>query len=120
LPLFLVFFGYGETARLVLVGLSATFPMVIAARTAVHGIDPLLIDVCQSYRITGFLRLRRLVLPACRPVVLAGLRLAINTALIVAISVEMLAANNGLGAILWFGWQTMRLYIKGLSSELCD
>lgn len=109
LPLFLVFFGYGETARLVLVGLSAAFPMIIAARTAVYTIDPLLIDVCAAYQVTGYHKLRRLILPACRPLVIAGLRISINTALIVAISVEMLAANEGLGVMLWFGWQTMRL-----------
>lgn len=109
LPLFLVIFGYGENARLILVGLSAIFPMIIASRTAVRGIDPLLLDVCQSYNVTGALWLRRMILPACLPAILAGLRLAINTALIVAISVEMLAANDGLGSMLWFGWQTLRL-----------
>jgi NitT/TauT family transport system permease protein len=109
LPLFLVIFGYGENARLILVALSATFPLIIASRTAVQAMDPLLLDVCKSYGIKGQLQLRRMVLPACLPIVLAGLRLAISTALIVTISVEMLAANDGLGSLLWFGWQTMRL-----------
>lgn len=109
LPLFLIFFGYGETARIVLVSLSAMFPMIIAARTAVHSMDYLLLDVCEVYGVTGVLRLRKMILPACAPVVLAGLRLAISTALIVTISVEMLAANDGLGSLLWLGWQTMRL-----------
>ena len=109
LPLFLVIFGYGEHARLILVGLSAIFPIIIASRTAVRGMDPLLLDVCRSYNVTGALWLQRMILPACLPVILAGFRLAINTALVVAISVEMLAANDGLGSMLWFGWQTLRL-----------
>lgn len=109
LPLFLVFFGYGETARLVLVGLAAAFPMIIAGRAAVRGMDPLLLDVCRSYGVTGGLFWRRMVLPACLPVLLAGLRLALNTAMIVTITVEMLASNDGLGTLLWLGWQTMRL-----------
>jgi ABC-type nitrate/sulfonate/bicarbonate transport system permease component len=109
LPLFFVIFGYGETTRLVLIGLSAFFPMIIASRTAIRNMDPALLEVCRNYGIRGRLCLRRMILPACKPFLLAGLQLAINTALIVALSIEMLSSNTGLGAVLWLGWQTMRL-----------
>lgn len=109
LPLFFVIFGYGEPTRLILVSLTAFFPMVIASRMAITTMDTSLLDVCKNYNVRGGLFLRRMVLPACKPVILAGLQLAINTTLIVSLSIEMLASNTGLGAILWSGWQTMRL-----------
>ena len=109
LPLFFVLFGYGDTTMLILVGLTAFFPMVIASRMAFTTMDAALLDVCRNYDVKGFLFLRRMILPACKPLILTGLQLAINTALIVALSIEMLGSNNGLGSILWSGWQTMRL-----------
>jgi NitT/TauT family transport system permease protein len=39
---------------------------------------------------------------------LVGLRLAVNSVLVVAIAVEMLSAREGLGATIWLAWQTLR------------
>ncbi len=41
--------------------------------------------------------------------ILTGARLAINMAMVITISVELLAAREGLGVIIWFSWQTMRI-----------
>jgi len=40
---------------------------------------------------------------------MAGLRLATNVGFIVTISVEIISAGNGLGVLLWFAWQTLRV-----------
>jgi NitT/TauT family transport system permease protein len=108
-PLFLIVFGYGETARVVLIGLSAFFPMLIAGRTAAQAIDPRLVEVCQNYGIGGWLWLRRFILPSCMPVLLSGLRISITTAFIVTIAVEMLGSEAGVGSLLWLGWQTLQM-----------
>jgi NitT/TauT family transport system permease protein len=41
--------------------------------------------------------------------VLTGIRLAFNIALVIAIAVELLAAKEGLGVMIWFSWQTLRI-----------
>ena len=41
--------------------------------------------------------------------VLAGARLALNSALSVTTATELLMAQNGLGAMIWLSWQTMRI-----------
>ena len=48
------------------------------------------------------------MLPAATPVVLAGLRLALNSTLVVTIAVELIFAPNGLGASIWRAWETLR------------
>nr|WP_242531323.1 ABC transporter permease subunit [Roseococcus thiosulfatophilus] len=53
--------------------------------------------------------MRRLVLPGAWPVLRAGLRLSLNAAIVVLISVEMLSGHDGLGAAVWQSWQTMRV-----------
>jgi NitT/TauT family transport system permease protein len=40
--------------------------------------------------------------------VLAGARLALNIALLLAIAVELVSAREGLGEMIWFAWQTLR------------
>ncbi|HEV7455611.1 MAG TPA: ABC transporter permease subunit [Roseococcus sp.] len=109
LPLFLVLFGFSEQARLVPVVLVAFFPAAIAAAVAVRGIDPLLWNVARNYGAPPLMVLRRLVLPGAWPVLRAGLRLSLNAAIVVLISVEMLSGNDGLGAAVWQSWQTMRV-----------
>lgn len=109
LPLFLVLFGFGETARLLPVALVAFFPMAIAAATAIRAIDPLLWDVARNYGAGPWMTLRRIMLPGARPVLLTGLRLSLNVAIVVMISVEMLSGTDGLGATIWQAWQTMRI-----------
>lgn len=109
LPLFLVIFGFGETARVLPVAMVAFFPMAIAAATAIRGIDPLLWDVARNYGAGRWMLLRRVILPGTRPVLLAGFRLSLNAAIIVMVSVEMLTGTDGLGAAIWQAWQTMRV-----------
>ncbi|WP_439597706.1 ABC transporter permease [Falsiroseomonas sp.] len=109
LPLFLVLFGFGEKARVVPVALVAFFPAAIAGAVAVRSIDPLLWDVARNYGAGRWMLLSRLVLPGSWPMLRAGLRLSLNAAIVVLISVEMLSGSDGLGAAVWQSWQTMRV-----------
>ena len=40
--------------------------------------------------------------------VITGMRVAINIALVVTIGIELVSAQKGLGVMIWFGWETMR------------
>jgi NitT/TauT family transport system permease protein len=40
--------------------------------------------------------------------VMAGARLALNIALVITIAVEMIAAQEGLGMMVWFAWESMQ------------
>ena len=53
----------------------------------------------------------RVVLPASLPMVLSGLRIAVNLALLITISVEIAGATKGLGALIWISWEVMRIEV---------
>lgn len=108
LPLVMVIFGIGETSTIIVVALGTFFPMLINAMAGVRQIHPIHFEVAKSYRTSAFGMLSRVVLPGSLPLVLAGVRLSFNTALLLTISVEMVSARQGLGALVWFAWQTMR------------
>lgn len=108
LPLALIIFGIGESSKVVLIALAAFFPMVINSMAGVRQIDKLTWEVVYLYRARGWIIFRRVIWPGSLPLVLTGLQLALNAALLVTVSVELLSARQGLGATIWLAWQTLR------------
>lgn len=107
-PIFLVLLGIGEASKVALVALTAFFPMVINTLAGVQQIDTTHWEAAANYGARGRALLQRIILPGSLPLVLVGLRLAVNGALMVTIAVEMLSAREGLGALIWLAWQTLR------------
>jgi NitT/TauT family transport system permease protein len=108
-PIFLILLGIGEASKVALLATVAFFPMLINTLAGVQQIDRTYWEAAANYGATGSKLLRRVILPGSLPLALTGLRLAVNSGLVVAIAVEMLSAQEGLGAQVWLAWQTMRL-----------
>lgn len=111
LPLVMVLLGIGEQSKLAVVALAVFFPLVISSMTGVRQINPLHLDVARSYGATRLKLFTRVVIPASLPTILGGLRIALNTALGVTISVEVVAASDGLGALIWLSWEVLRIEV---------
>ncbi len=108
LPIIMIIFGIGEASKIVIVAIAAFFPMLINTMAGVRQIDPLYFDVATHYGANPLTVLRRVVIPGSLPMVLTGLRLALNSALVLTIAVELLTAREGLGAVVWLAWETLR------------
>jgi NitT/TauT family transport system permease protein len=108
LPLIMIVFGIGESSKVIVVGVAAFFPMVINAIAGVRQISPIHFEVAENYGADRIKVFTRVVVPGSLPLVLTGARLALNTTLLLTIAVELVAAQQGLGAIIWFAWQTLR------------
>ncbi len=107
-PLFLLWFGIGEQARVYLIGLGAFLPVYLNTMAAVGSVDRKLIEVARAY---GFGRLKvlfRVVLPGAMPGVFTGLRAGLSLAWMFVVAAELIAASNGLGFMLVEGQSTMR------------
>lgn len=109
LPLILIVFGIGEASKVALGALGAFFPMLINTVAAVRQISPTYYEVARSYGGGPVRTFLRVTLPGSLPLVLVGLRLSVNVALMLVIAGELLVAQRGLGQRLWFAWQTMRI-----------
>jgi NitT/TauT family transport system permease protein len=105
----MVVFGIGDLSLIVIIAAGAFFPMLINAMAGVSQIDPIHIEVARLHRAGRWLVWRRVLVPAAAPSVLAGLRLSLNTALLIAVAVEMVAADSGLGDMIWMSWTTFRI-----------
>jgi len=108
LPLVMILFGIGETSKIALIAVSAFFPMVINTTAGVRQIPALYFEVAHNYRASALMIFRRVVIPGSLPMILTGLRLAVNIAFTITISVEIVTAQKGLGALIWLAWETLR------------
>ncbi len=109
LPLVLILFGIGERSKVVLIALTAFFPMLVNSMAGVQQIDALTWEVARHYQARGWALLRRVIWPGSRPLVWVGIRLAVNMALLMTTAVELVTARQGLGAAIWLAWQTLRV-----------
>lgn len=109
LPLILVIFGIGEFSKVVLAAVGAFFPMAISTMAGVRQISPIHFEVARSYGATRLRLFTRVVLPGSLPLALTGARLSVNVALMLTIAGELVAAQRGLGQMIWFAWQTFRI-----------
>jgi ABC-type nitrate/sulfonate/bicarbonate transport system permease component len=99
-PVAALLIGYNESMKLTVVVLSALWPVLLNASSAVRQIDPVLLDVARSFRLGAAERLTRVILPAIVPALLIGIRVAIPLAIVVTLLVEMLTSLPGIGAIM--------------------
>lgn len=108
LPLIMVVFGIGDVSLVIVIATGAFFPMLINTMSGVHQINPTYLDIARLHDVRGLRRMRRITLPAAGPSMMAGLRLSLNTALLITVAVEMIAARTGLGSMIWLSWSTLR------------
>jgi len=105
LPIFVLWFGVFDEAKILMVAFSAIFPVIVAAAAAADGVDRTLLWSAQSLGAGRQALLWQIVLRAALPQIFTGLQVAMPIALIVAIIAEMQMGGEGLGGAIM---QSMR------------
>lgn len=107
LPLFMLLMGIGEHALLMPVILTCFIICALHTLDATAGIDRGYVELARNYGARRRDLARAVYLPAALPRIFTGFRLALGSGLIITLSCEMLSANQGLGGMIWMGWQTL-------------
>jgi taurine transport system permease protein len=97
LPLVIIWFGIGETAKIILLSLAMFAPIVISAQAGVRSVSQGRIQAAQSLGATRAQIFRHVVLPNALPEILTGLRLGIGAGWSTLVAAELVAATKGLG-----------------------
>lgn len=98
LPLFVIWFGIDEASKYALIAFGTFTPTVVATYGAVDNVDRSLIRMGQSFSLSWFSIMRKIVLPGALPGILSGLRVSLAIAIILLVAAEMLGAEYGIGA----------------------
>ena len=101
-PLFLLWFGLGDTGSIVLVAFVASFPVIQNSWTGVKAVKEIWIRAARTMGAEGRQLFRHVIVPGALPYILAGLRLGLAQAWRILVAVEMLAAVQwGLGWLIF-------------------
>lgn len=96
-PLFIVWFGFGPTSKVVMAAVLAFFPIMSNTILGIKSVDRGHRDVMISLNASHWQTLRELELPTALPYILTGAEIGIVLAVIGAIVGEYLGGSRGLG-----------------------
>jgi NitT/TauT family transport system permease protein len=98
LPLLVVWFGLTLETKLVLVFLSAFWPLVINTQVGIQHVEKSYLEVATAFGAKRMELLRHVLFPAAVPYLVAGIRIAVGRAIIGVIVAELYTSVTGLGA----------------------
>ncbi|MBP2079610.1 ABC transporter permease [Oceanobacillus polygoni] len=99
LPLFILWLGIGELSKVTIIALGVFFPVVINTFSGVKSVDPMLVKAAVTFGSNRINVIRKVILPGALPMIFAGLKLAAGTSLLLLVSAEMIAAQEGIGSM---------------------
>lgn len=96
-PVILLLFGLGLSARVAFGAIHGIVPVALFTMAAVRGIPPTYFRVARSMRLGPAATARHIILPACLPGIVSGLRIGFSLTLLGTLIGEMFASQRGLG-----------------------
>lgn len=103
LPILILVFGLDETLKLVIIAKASFVPTVFATSQAIRNVPTQYLEAGRVLRLRRRTYLTKLLIPATLPTMFGGLRIALSSAWIALIVVEMLAATEGVGYMMVWG-----------------
>lgn len=96
-PLFVIWLGFGLSAKFCLIALTAVFPILVNTETGITSVDHSFIDVARSFGASQLALIRKIRLPAALPYVFAGMRISVARAVTGVFVAELFGATKGIG-----------------------
>jgi len=99
-PLFIIWFGFGITPKLLVVFLLSFFPIVVASIAGFKAVDPDIMDFARTTGAGAWRLFARIRLPQALPQIFTGLKVGAALAATAAVVAEFVASDKGLGYLL--------------------
>jgi NitT/TauT family transport system permease protein len=100
IPLVIVYFGIGEVAKIVILFYASFFAGVIVMYEGVAQISPIYVRVARTLGASDSEIFRKVIIPLTVPHMLTALRVALGVAWATLVASELIAAQQGLGALI--------------------
>jgi len=102
IPVFILWFGLGNTVTILIVFYAALFPMLLNTWSGVRAVNPIWLRAAGAMGATEHALFWKVIVPGASPFIIAGLRQSFLRAWVAVIGAEMLAASNfGLGWVIF-------------------
>jgi NitT/TauT family transport system permease protein len=106
IPLIIIWFGIGMWSKVVIVFLSAFFPILVNTIGGVKATDPDLLRAARAFCASDWQIFTTLAIPGAVPFILTGVRQGVMLGLIGVVVGEMFGGSEGIGFMVSYGGQT--------------
>ena len=116
IPLTMLWLGIGEEQKTAIVFMGSWIYILLYTVESTKRVDPLLVRAARNLGASDLTIMREVILPGALPGILAGLKVTLAISWSCVLSAEMVAAQNGLGALIWIAkdWGNMALVLVGM------
>lgn len=97
LPLMVIWFGIGETSKILLIYLAIFAPVTLSAVAGVRSVAQVRVRAARALGASRWQVLRYVVLPSALPEILTGIRIGLGVGWSTLVAAELIAATQGLG-----------------------
>jgi ABC-type nitrate/sulfonate/bicarbonate transport system permease component len=101
-PLFLLWFGIGDTTDILTVILACLLPVIVSTHHGIKAVPPVIIWSARAMGTPPRAIAWRILLPAASLSIFTGVRIALGFCFVLTISSEMIAAKVGIGKLIFF------------------
>lgn len=123
----IVWFGIGEMSKIVLIFYTSVFLVTVNTIAGVLAIEESKLRAAASLGASRWQILHAVVLPATVPYIVTGARLAMGNSFLTIVSAEIVAADTGIGALIWqsrnygrIDWIFLGIIVLGLLGFVFD
>jgi sulfonate transport system permease protein len=99
-PLFIVWFGIGETPKIALIAFATVAPVYLNLYQGIRGVDVRLMDAARSFGLNRWELIVHVVLPGALPSLLVGFRYSLSISVLMLVIAEQINASSGLGYLI--------------------
>jgi taurine transport system permease protein len=116
IPLTMLWLGIGESQKIMIVFMGSWIYILLYTIESTKRVDPLLIRAARNLGANDVAVMTQVILPGALPGILAGLKVTLAIAWSCVLSAEMVAAETGLGAMIWMAkdWGNLPLVLFGM------
>jgi len=116
IPLTMLWLGIGEGQKVAIVFMGSWIYILLYTIESTKRVDPLLIRAARNLGASDLHVMLHVILPGALPGIIAGLKVTLAISWSCVLSAEMIAAQNGLGALIWQGkdWGNLALVLVGM------
>jgi taurine transport system permease protein len=116
IPLTILWLGIGESQKVAIVFLGSWIYILISTVESTRRVDPVLVQAARNLGASDIAVMREVILPGALPGIITGLKITLAIAWSCVLSAEMVAAQDGLGALIWQAkdWGNLSLVLVGM------
>ena len=116
IPLSILWLGIGELQKVAIVFMGSWVYILLYTVESTRRVDPLLLRAARNLGASDLSVMREVILPGALPGIITGLKVTLAISWSCVLTAEMIAAQNGLGALIWQAkdWGNLPLVLVGM------